>query len=70
MTRTEADGYRTAGVWPTRPMTPFGPLPAPRPPRPLCFRRALDVAWTLIVLLVVLGTAGGVAYVLAAGHQP
>jgi hypothetical protein len=28
---TEADEYRAAGIWPARPMTPFEPLPAPRP---------------------------------------
>lgn len=65
MTKPEADEYRAAGVWPTRPMTPFGPLAAPRSSRPLSFRRALKVAWTLIVLLVALGA---VAYVLATGQ--
>jgi hypothetical protein len=31
----------------------------------LRFRRALEVAWAVIVVLVVLGAAGGIAYVLA-----
>jgi hypothetical protein len=67
MTRTEADEYRATGVWPARPMTTFGPLPSPRPPRPLRFRRALEVAWGVIVVLVLLSASGGVAYVLTTG---
>jgi hypothetical protein len=58
MSGTEADEYRVAGIWPTRPMTAFEPLPAPRPPRRSRARRALMV----IVVLVLLS---GVAYVLA-----
>jgi hypothetical protein len=68
MTRTEADEYRATGVWPARPMTPFEPLPASQPPQPLRFRRALEVAWGVIVSLVVLGAAGGIAYVLVTGQ--
>jgi hypothetical protein len=69
VTRTEADEYRATGVWPARPMTPFEPLPASQPLRPLRFRRALEVAWGVIVVLVVLGAAaGGIAYVPATGQ--
>jgi hypothetical protein len=49
-------------------MTPFEPLPPPRPPRPSRARRALEIAWGLIVALVLLSAAGGVAYVLATGQ--
>jgi hypothetical protein len=65
MTRTDADQCRTTGIWPARPMTPFEPLPPPRPPRPSRARRALEIAWGLIVALVLLSAARGVAYVLA-----
>jgi hypothetical protein len=70
MTPTEAERCRATGVWPTRPMTPFGPLPPPaRPrPRPPRFRRALEIAWAVIVALVLLGAAGGIAYALATGQ--
>jgi hypothetical protein len=64
MTGTEADQYRATGIWPARPMTPFEPLPAPRPPRPLRLRRALGVAWGVFVRVV----ASGIAYVLATGQ--
>jgi hypothetical protein len=68
MTRTDADQCRTTGIWPARPMTPFEPLPPPRPPRPSRARRALEIAWGLIVALVLLSAAGGIAYVLATGQ--
>ncbi len=74
MTRTDADQCRATGIWPVRPMTPFEPLPPPRPlrpsrpPRPSRARRALEIAWGLIVALVLLSAAGGVAYVLATGQ--
>jgi hypothetical protein len=66
MTRTDADQCRATGIWPVRPMTPFEPPPPPRPPRPA--RRALEIVWGLIVALVLLSAAGGVAYVLATGQ--
>jgi hypothetical protein len=66
MTRTDADQCRATGI--CRPMTPFEPLPPPRPPRPSRARRALEIAWGLIVALVLLSAAGGVAYVLATGQ--
>jgi hypothetical protein len=68
MTREEADQCRAAGIWPARPMTRFEPLPSPRPPRPSRAPRALEIAWGLIVALVLLSAAGGVAYVLATGQ--
>ena len=68
MTRTDADQCRATGIWPARPMTPFEPLPPPRPPRPSRARRALEIAWGLIVALVLLRAAGGLAYVLATGQ--
>ena len=68
MTRTDADQCRATGIWPVRPMTPFEPLPPPRPLRPSRARRALEIAWGLIVGLVFLSAAGGVAYVLATGQ--
>ena len=68
MTRTDADQCRTTGIWPVRPMTPFEPLPTPPPPRLSRASRALEIAWGLIVALVLLTAAGGVAYVLATGQ--
>ena len=68
MTKTDADQCRATGIWPVRPMTPFEPLPPPRPPRPSRTRRALEVVWGLIVALVLLSAAGGLAYVLATGQ--
>jgi len=68
MTRTDADQCRTTGIWPVRPMTPFEPLPTPPPPRLSRARRALEIAWAVIVALVLLSGAGGVAYVLATGQ--
>jgi hypothetical protein len=68
MTRSDADQCRTTGIWPARPMTPFEPLPRPRPPRPSRARRALEIAWGLIVALVLLSAAAGIAYVLATGQ--
>jgi hypothetical protein len=71
MTRTDVDQCRATGIWPVRPMTPFEPLPPsppPRPPRLSRARRALEIAWGLIVALVLLSAAGGVAYVLATGQ--
>ena len=66
MTRTDAHQCRATGIWPVRPMTPFDPLPPARPPRPSRARRVLEIAWGLIVALVLLSAAGGVVYVLAA----
>jgi hypothetical protein len=68
MTRTDADECRATGIWPVRPMTPFEPLPPPPPPRLSRACRALEIAWGLIVALVLLSAAGGVAYVLATGQ--
>ena len=68
MTRSDADECRTTGIWPARPMTPFEPLPPPRSPQPSRARRALEIAWGLIVALVLLSAAGGIAYVLATGQ--
>ena len=68
MTRSDANECRTTGIWPARPMTPFEPLPPPRSPQPSRARRALEIAWGLTVLLVLLSAAGGVVYVLAAGQ--
>jgi hypothetical protein len=66
---TDADQCRATGIWPARPMTPFEPPPSPlrprRPPRLSVARRALEIAWGLIVALVLLSAAGGIAYVLA-----
>ena len=62
MTKTETDQYRTTGIWPARPMTPFEPLPAPRPPQRSRARRGLEITWKVIVVLALLS---GVAYVLA-----
>jgi hypothetical protein len=49
-------------------MTPFEPVPPPPPPRLSRIRRALEIAWGLIVALVLLSAAGGIAYVLATGQ--
>jgi hypothetical protein len=68
MTRTDVDQCRATGIWPVRPMTPFEPLPPPPPPRLSRIRRALEIAWGLIIALVLLSAAGGVAYVLATGQ--
>jgi len=68
MTRSDANECRTTGIWPARPMTPFEPLPPPRSPKPSRARRALEIAWGLIVALVLLSAAGGIAYVLATGQ--
>ena len=68
MTRSDANECRTTGIWPARPMTPFKPLPPPRSPQPSRARRALEIAWGLIVALVLLSAAGGIAYVLATGQ--
>jgi hypothetical protein len=65
MTRSDADQCRTTGIWPARPMTPFELLPPPRPSRPSRARRALEIAWGLIVALVLLSAAGAIAYELA-----
>jgi hypothetical protein len=46
-------------------MTPFELLPPPRPSRPSRARRALEIAWGLIVALVLLSAAGAIAYELA-----
>ena len=68
MTRSDANECRTTGIWPARPMTPFEPLPPPRPPQPSRARRVLEIAWGIIIALVLLSAAGGVAYVLATGQ--
>ena len=68
MTRTDADQCRATGIWPVRPMTPFEPLPPPPPSRVSRACRALEIASGLIVALVLLSAAGGVAYVLATGQ--
>jgi hypothetical protein len=47
---------------------PVEPLPPPRAARPSSARRALEIAWGLIVALVLLSAVGGVAYVLATGQ--
>jgi hypothetical protein len=69
MTSTDADQCRATGIWPARPMTAFEPLPSPlrppRPPRLSVARRALEIAWGLIIAFVLLSAAGGIAYVLA-----
>jgi hypothetical protein len=68
MTSTDADHCRATGVWPTRPMTPLEPLPPRLRPRPSLFRRVLAIVWGVIVALVLLSAAGGIAYVLATGQ--
>jgi hypothetical protein len=50
-------------------MTPFEPLPARPRTRPSRFRRVLEIAWALIVALVLLGAAGGIAYALATAQN-
>jgi hypothetical protein len=60
MNETAADQYRAAGIWPTRPMNPFEPLPVPRPRR--YARRAFEIAGRIAVVLALLS---GVAYLLA-----
>jgi len=68
MAATDADHCRATGIWPTRRMTPFQPL-APRPrPRPSPAHRALAIAGGVIMALVLLSAAGGIAYVLATGQ--
>jgi hypothetical protein len=68
MTRTDADQCRATGVWPTRPMTPLEPLPPRLRPRPSGVRRVLAIAWGVIVALVLLSAAGGIAYALVTGQ--
>jgi hypothetical protein len=68
MAATDAEHCRATGIWPTRPMTPFEPLPPQPRPRRSRARRALAIACGVIVALVLLGAAGGVAYVLATGQ--
>ena len=67
MTPVEIDveHCRATGIWPLRPMTPLEPMPSLSPPRPFRARHVLDIASRLIVTLVLLGAAGGIAYVLA-----
>jgi hypothetical protein len=57
MTRTEADEYRAAGIWPARPMTPFEPLPAPRPRGGAAMRTKILYMVTLIAVFAALGFA-------------
>ena len=61
MSKTEADENRASGIWPARRMTPFEPLPAPRPLRRTP-RRTFEIAGRVVAVLVLLG---GVAYALA-----
>jgi hypothetical protein len=70
MTSTDADHCRATGVWPTRPMAPSEPLPARAQRRlwPSRVRTALTIAWRVIVALVLVSGAGGIAYVLATGQ--
>jgi hypothetical protein len=70
MTSTDADHCRATGIWPARPMTPFEPLPPRARPRswPSRVRTALTIACRVIVALVLLSGAGGIAYVLATGQ--
>jgi hypothetical protein len=68
MTTADADRCRATGVWPARPMTPLEPLPPRLRPRVSRVRRALAIAWGVIVALVLLSAAGGIAYVLATGQ--
>jgi hypothetical protein len=60
MTETEGEEYRT-GVWPTRPMSPFEPPPAPPSLQRSLARPALKIAWVVIVLALL----SVVAFVLA-----
>jgi hypothetical protein len=64
MARTDADQCRATGIWPARPMTPLEPLRPRYPPGPSLARRALMIASGLIVALVLLSAAGGIAYIL------
>jgi hypothetical protein len=68
MTSTDVEHCRATGVWPTRPMIPFEPLPPRLRPRPSRALRALAITWRMIVALVVLSAASGIAYVLATGQ--
>jgi hypothetical protein len=71
MTGTDADECRSTGVWPGRRITPLEPASPPPPRRlrrPSRIRRTLEIAWSLIVALVLLGAAGGIVYVLATGQ--
>jgi len=68
MAAADAEHCRATRFWPARPMTPFEPLPTQLRPRRSRARRALAIACGVIVALVLLGAAGGVAYVLAAGQ--
>lgn len=70
MTSTDADHCRATGIWPARPMTPFEPLPPRAQSRswPSRIRTALTIAWRVIVALVLVSAACGIAYVLVAGQ--
>ena len=69
MDSTDADQCRATGIWPARPMTPFEPLTPPRPRRPSVARRALMIASGLIVTLVLLSAACGIAYILVTSQK-
>jgi hypothetical protein len=62
MTETDTDEHRATGVWPTRPMTPFEPLPALRIPLRSRTPPAFQIAGRVIVALVLVS---GAAFVLA-----
>jgi hypothetical protein len=63
MTRTEADENRAVGIQPARPTTGRAPVGTAAPQRSRA-RRTLEIAWRVIVVLVLLS---GLAYVLATG---
>ena len=70
MTTSDVDNCRATGIWPGRPMTPFEPLPARtrRRTRRSRAHTALMITWNVIVVLVLLSAAGGIAYVLSTGQ--
>jgi hypothetical protein len=68
MTTTDADHCHATGIWPARPMTPFESRPPRLRPKPSRGQRALAIASGVIVALVLLSAAGGIAYALATGQ--